>query len=34
MESTAEGWYVAGAALPRGDRKPEMARSPEAPAGR
>ena len=34
MESTAEGWYIAGAALPRGDRKPEVARSPEAPAGR
>jgi hypothetical protein len=34
MESTEEGWYVAGAALPRGDRKPEVARSPEAAAGR
>jgi hypothetical protein len=34
MESTEEGWYVAGAALPRSDRKPEVARSPEAPAGR
>jgi hypothetical protein len=34
MESTAEGWYIAGAALPRGDRTPEVARSPEAPAGR
>lgn len=34
METTEEGWYIAGAALPRSDRKPEVARSPEAPAGR
>ena len=34
METTEEGWYMAGAALPRSDRKPEVARSPEAPAGR
>jgi len=34
METTEEGWYMAGAALPRSDRKREVARSPEAPAGR
>ena len=34
MESTVEGWYFAGASLPRAGQTPAVARTPEAPAGR
>ena len=34
MESTVEGWYLAGASLPRAGQAPAVARKPEAPAGR
>jgi hypothetical protein len=34
MESTVEGWYLAGGSLPRPGQAPAVARKPEAPAGR
>ena len=34
MESTADGWHIAGGSLPRPGREPVVARTPEAPAGR
>ncbi len=34
MQSTAEGWYLVGASLPRAGQPAAVARKPEAPAGR
>ena len=34
MESVADGWYLAGIALPRSQQEPEVARTPATPVGR
>jgi hypothetical protein len=34
METVADGWYLAGIALPRSQQEPEVARTPATPVGR